>query len=108
MTPFPTVVAARDGSSAIKMVAFQGSAQAANRDAVSYYFQVQMQPDGEVGRLAVLFSGTVLGVKPDAFGLLSSDNREADFSQFALAAIGDYIDQDGLPPLPRAERTRFK
>lgn len=97
MKPIPCVIATRDGTAGLEVMAFDGTHGIPNRDALGFYFTVRLTPDGEPTRLAVLFSGTVLAVKPRAFGLPELGGRDDTFSQFSLAAIGDYLDEHGLP-----------
>ena len=82
---------------AIEVIAFDGAHAIENRDAVGYYFDVRLEPRGKESRLAVMFSGTVMAVRPDAFGLPVVRDRETAMLTFAEAAIGDSLDADGLP-----------
>ena len=93
----PTVVASASRDSAIELLEFDGAGHIPNRDAVGFFFHVRLQPGGEPSRLAVVFSGTVMAVKPEAFGLPSLGDRENTFLTFAETAIGDSLDEHGLP-----------
>jgi hypothetical protein len=71
---------------AIEVIAFDGAHAIENRDAVGYYFDVRLEPRGKQSRLAVMFSGQVMAVRPDAFGLPVVRDREPAS-----------LDADGLP-----------
>lgn len=45
--------------------------------------------------LVVRFSGTVMGVRPEEFGLPAIGDRQMTFRMFAEAAIGDSMDESG-------------
>jgi hypothetical protein len=94
---FPTVIASASRDVAIEVLRFDGADRITNRDAIGFYFDIRLEPGGEPSRLAVVFSGTVMAVKPEAFGLKSFGDREANFIAFAEAAIGDALDDSGLP-----------
>jgi hypothetical protein len=87
MKNLPTVVASSK---------FDGDDPISNRDAIGFYFDVRLQPNTQ-SRVAVLFSGTVMMVGPQAFGLPDLGDREATFRMFSEAAIGDFIESNGLP-----------
>lgn len=93
----PTVVAARDGTVAISVLEYEGTDRLGMRDAIGYYFTVKLSPEEQESRVAVVFSGTVYSVSPTAFGLPGSGSREQNFKAFALAAMGDHLDEHGLP-----------
>ena len=95
----PTVVVARSGRLALAIIEFDGVHPVANRDAVGFYFCTQSHSYTEASRVAVLFSGTSFYAKPEYFGLPDYGDRDANFLQFAFAAVGDCIDEMGLPPL---------
>jgi hypothetical protein len=94
---FPTVAASSSNGVGIELVEFEGVDRILNRDAVGYYYTIQRSPEEPKSRVAVLFSGTVLYVNTDAFDLPLVENKEMRFSIFAEAAIGDYLDDRGLP-----------
>jgi hypothetical protein len=94
----PSVIAGARRDVAIEVVAFDGAHRIPNRDAIGFYHDVRLTPQGALSRLAVLFSGTVMAVRPEAFGLPALGDRETTFRTFAEAAIGDYLDGEGLPP----------
>ena len=93
----PMVIASPSRNIAIEVTAFDGAHAIENRDAVGYYFDVLLEPRGKRSRLAVMFSGTVMAVRPDAFGLPAVRDRDAAMLTFAEAAIGDSLDADRLP-----------
>jgi hypothetical protein len=93
----PTVIASSSRNVGIEVVAYERAERIENRDAVGFYHDVRLQPAGELSRLAVLFSGTVMAVKPELFGLPTLGDREATFRTYAETAIGDYLDREGLP-----------
>lgn len=107
MRSLPTVIASRDGGRALEVVEFEGVDRIANRDAVGYYFTVRLKPDGEPSRLAVIFSGTVLYVGAEHLGLPEIENQEERFVQYSLAAMGDFIDDDQLPPFTPSGTSAF-
>jgi hypothetical protein len=97
VTKYPTVLASARRDIALELIEFEGAERVQNRDARGYYFMVRLEPKGPESRVAVVFSGTVLAVKPDAFGLPEFGDRDTTFRIFAEAAIGDYLDDQGLP-----------
>lgn len=100
MKAFPTVVASRDGERVLRIVEFQGVDHVPNRDAVAYYFS-STDLNGDRIRFGVMFSGTVLAVGAEAFGLPVIPDRETRLVTFALAAVGDYLDDGAvLEPTP--------
>ncbi len=102
MKNLPTVVASTKADLAIEVLEFQGSQRIRDRDAVGYYYHVRRSPGESPTRLAVVFSGTVSVVCPSAYDLPESDDKVESFAVFAEAAIGDFLDQYGLPdPTPR-------
>lgn len=107
MRSLPTVIASRDGERAFEVVHFDGVDRIANRDATGYYFRVRLEPDGELSRLAVIFSGTVLYLGPESLGLADIEDRDERFVQYSLAAMGDFIDDYELPPFTPSGTTAF-
>jgi hypothetical protein len=97
MKKIPTVLASRDGRHRVEVNSFDGSDRISNRDAVGYYFRLRLEPNGDLTRVSVVFSGIVMVTTPDAFGVPASNNREENFMGFSLAALGDYLDEEGLP-----------
>lgn len=95
----PTVVISKSGRQPIALTEFQGVDRIPNRDAIGFYFTVKSPSWPETSRIAVLFSGTSLMSGPKYFGLPDYGDRDANFVQFALAAVGDHLDDVGLPPL---------
>ena len=87
MKDIPTVVAARDGSSAVELVEFEGADKIANRDAIGFYYTVRLKPAEDLSRLIVLFSDTVFYIKPEQFSLPELGDRERNFRMFSEAAI---------------------
>jgi len=94
----PTVVCSLDGRRPVALIAFQGMHGIQNRDAVGFYFKVRAPVFSEDSRIAVLFSGTSMMSTPEYFGLPDFKDRDANFVQFALAAVGDHLDAAGFPP----------
>lgn len=94
----PTAVVSRNGSLGIEILEFEGSDRIANRDATGFYYTTRPEPGKDKSRLAVLFSGTSFLYTPSSFGLPILGNRDTNFQQFALAAIGEYLDREGVPP----------
>ena len=92
------VVSSLDSGIALGLVEFEGVHRIANRDAVGFYFTTQSVPSAPKGRIAVLFSGTSILAKPEYFGLPDFGDRDTNFLQFALAAVGDFLDENGAPP----------
>ncbi len=97
VTSYPKVLASPQRDVAIELLEFEGSERIQNRDARGYYFTLRLKPKGTASRVGVIFSGSVLVVKPNAFGLPDFGDRETAFRIFAEAAIGDYLDDNGLP-----------
>ena len=97
MKAVPTVVASPERDLGISLVEFQGAYPIANRDATGFYYRTQCAPQAPLGRLAVLFSGTVFYINTDAFGLPLIEDKVTRFRVFAEAAIGDFISENGLP-----------
>ena len=104
----PTVVASATNRAAIEVVAFEGAHKIENRDAVGFYFEIRREPGAETSRLAVLFSGTVMAVRHDLFDLPPLGDRQSTFITFAEAAIGDYLDESGLPEFTPAGSSAAK
>lgn len=97
MKRLPTVIASASRDIAVELMEFDGVDRIPNRDAVGFYFRLRLHPEGEPSRLAVVFSGTVMAVRPEAFGLPTLGDRETSFITFAETAIGDFLDDTGLP-----------
>ena len=97
MKDLPTVVASLDGKTALELSTFDGKEHVPNRDAVAFLYAIRLEPSGEERRLAVIFSGTVFAVKPQAFGIPDYGDSARNFQAFSIAAIGDYLDDSGLP-----------
>lgn len=97
MKHLPTVIASPARDLAVEALEFGGADRIPNRDAVGYFFSLRLQPSAEPVGIAVLFSGTVMAVRPEAFGLPKMVDREASFRTFAETAIGDFVDENGLP-----------
>ena len=97
MKTLPTIVASPERGVGIALVEFQGAHPIANRDASGFYYSLQRAPQDPVGRLVVLFSGTVFHIKTDAFGLPAIDDVAERFQVFAEAAIGDSLVEHGIP-----------
>lgn len=97
MKSLPTTIVSPARDTAIEVLSFGGAHAIENRDAVGYYYHVRLSPGVEPSRLAVQFSGRVMAVRPDAFGLPATPDRSAAMRIFAEAAIGDYLDERGLP-----------
>lgn len=95
MKNLPTVVAC--GANAIALLEFQGRDRVPNRDAVGFYYYVKLEPDRDVSRVAVIFSGTVMYVDTSPFGLPAIADKTARFTIFAEAALGDFLASQGLP-----------
>ena len=100
MKSLPTAIASASRDTAVELLAFEGSDPIPNRDAVGLYLALRLQPSGEPSRLAVLFSGTVLAVRPEAFGLPSAGDRDSSLQVFAQAAVGDSLDESTPPFTP--------
>lgn len=98
MKNLPTVMASAMQELGVEVLEFQGADSIPNRDAVGFYYRLRLQPGGEPSRVSVLFSGTVMSVRPEAFGLPTLGDREATFRAFAETAIGDFLDDTGAPP----------
>ncbi len=97
MKAMPTVIASPRRDVAIAVLEFQEAHPIPNRDATGFYYVVQRSPAETKSRVAVVFSGTVFFIDTEAFGLPSVPDKEQRFTAFAEAAIGDYLDEHGLP-----------
>jgi hypothetical protein len=74
---------------------FDGVERAQNRDAFDFAFRARTGPTTESRLLIVRFSGTVMSVRPETFGLPAVGDRQMSFRTFAEAAIGDSMDESG-------------
>jgi hypothetical protein len=108
MRRIPGVIASTDGRVGIEVLEFEGVDRIANRDAFGFYYTIRLSPGRDTSRIAVLFSGTALLVRPDAFGLPDEGDRDANFTMFAYAAIGDFLDENGLPPHTQGGKPAFQ
>jgi hypothetical protein len=97
MKGIPTIVASPTRDIAIAILEFEGNHRIENRDAVGFYYTVRRAPDEAESRLAVVFSGTVMRVDTSEFDLPVVEDKTARFCVFAEAAIGDFLDEHGLP-----------
>jgi hypothetical protein len=95
----PVVLIAKDGQSAIEVQEFEGVNKIENRDAVGFYFTIRANPNQDYSRVSVLFSGMSFYASPEHFGLPDFKDRDVNFLQFALAAIGDHLDENSLLPV---------
>jgi hypothetical protein len=93
----PTTIASPARHLGIAVLEFEGAQKILDRDAVGFYYTIKRSPDQRDSRLAVLFSGTVFYIDTDRFGIPETDNQTERFTYFAEAAIGDYLDEHGLP-----------
>jgi len=98
----PTVSVSPARDVGLALLEFEEVASIPNRDATGFYYTVQRAPQEAKSRLAVLFSGTVFYVNTDAFGLPPIEDKEKRFKIFAEAAIGDFLDEYGLPDAKRS------
>ncbi len=76
---------------------FEGAHRIPNRDAVGFFYTIRRSPDEDPSRLAVLFSGTVMYISTEAFELPTYQDKTERFAVFAEAALGDFLDENGLP-----------
>ncbi|HEX4562415.1 MAG TPA: hypothetical protein VH113_11330, partial [Gemmatimonadales bacterium] len=93
----PTVVVSPARDLGLALLEFDEVSAIPNRDATGFYYRVQRGAQDPKSRLAVLFSGTVLYVNTDAFGLPAIGDKQTRFRIFAEAAIGDFLDEYGMP-----------
>lgn len=98
MKTLPTVLVARSGGAAIEVTEFENAYPVAGRDAIGYYFSILLEPQGDRSRVAVLFSGLSHETRPDQLGIPDSGDKTQNLVGLALAALGDYLDENGLPP----------
>lgn len=99
MKELPTVIASASKDTILAVVQREGIEPAGNRDAVDVLFIVRLEPNGPEKLLAVRLSGTVMSIRPEAFGVPLVRDRAATFQLYAEAAIGDALDGAGLPAL---------
>ncbi len=97
MKDTPTVIASPKRNLGIAVLEFEGTDRLRDRDAVGYYYTIRRSPDERDSRLAVVFSGTVFYIDTDSFELPSIEDKTTRFRAFAEAAVGDYLDEHGLP-----------
>ncbi len=91
------VVISRDGELAVVAKYIEGVENVSNRDAVGSYVHLELAGK-KVARVGVLMSGTVLSIEPRYLGL-PADISDADFLvAVTLAAVGEHLDRQGLPP----------
>jgi len=91
----PTVIASSVRDASLGLDLFDGTERAQNRDAFDFAFRARTGPTSEQRLLVVRFSGTVMAVRSEAFGLPALGDRQAIFRMFAEAAIGDSLDESG-------------
>lgn len=92
------VVAARDGAHAVLVTLYEGNHPIRNRIAEGCYFSF-LHPDRETeGRVGVMFSDHFQFIQPKAFGFPEAMDRRQFQLQCSFAAIGEYLDLDGLLP----------
>ena len=94
----PTALVRRDGSLGIDVIRFHGLGGLTDRHAEAAGFTWRATRRGEERTLLVAFSYHADLYDPSTFGLPDAGSREANRVQFALAAIGDYLDAEGEPP----------
>lgn len=98
MKATPTLIASPARNLGIAVLEFEGSSRMPLRDAVGFYYTVQLSPDGPKSRVEVVFSGTVFYIDTTGLGVPLPKDHGKRFQVFSEAAIGDYLDDHGLPP----------
>jgi hypothetical protein len=92
------LIISRDGAMGILLTDYEGTYGLPNRDAIGLFFRARLTPRSDETRLVVRFSGWTSGVRLSAFDLPDVPDDDHRRSYFAEAAIGDYLDEVGLPP----------
>lgn len=90
-------IVARDGGIAVRALAYDGNQRVSGRDAFGAYFQLEHEGK-ERARVGVLFSGTFEYLDPTRLGYPEGGDTQSLLLECALAAIGEYLDDVGLPP----------
>ena len=98
MKPYPFVITSTDGNVSLEIIEFRSVDPVVNRDAQSFSFLVRTEPDQMTRLLRVLFSGTVLMLPSETLGVPVYEDRQTTFQVAAIAAVGDYLDEKGIPP----------
>lgn len=95
----PSVVTSLDGQLAVQVIEYEGLDSMPMRDASGAYFTLRLAPTAAPTRIGVLFSGTsVRFSKWEAFGLPTVGDPEERLGWFGLAAMGEHLDNHGIPP----------
>ncbi len=95
MKNLPTVVASPLNDASVALDAFDSIVRVVNRDAVDVLFVARTSSTSRQRLLGVRFSGTVMAVRLESFGLPNIGDRAAAFRTFAETAIGDELDESG-------------
>jgi hypothetical protein len=97
--PLPSVVTSRDGRLSLQLLELEGPYQIPNRDAHGLWYVVKLSPTASRSRLAVVFSGETYRYSSwEKFGYAQAADRELRLHYFAEAAVGEFLDTQGLPP----------
>src|SRR5262245_41144443 len=99
MKALPPVFASAINQGGLLVEEFACAEHVPNRGAVDFIVRLRSAPNDTSRSLAVSFSGTVMVVRAEAFGLPSFGDRQATFRTFAEAAIGDELDARGAMEL---------
>jgi hypothetical protein len=92
------VVAAQDGAHAVLVTLYEGTYPIPNRIAVGCYFSFLQADRTSEGRVGVMFSDHFQFVEPKEFGLPDAMDRKQFQLQCSFAAMGEYLDTNGLLP----------
>jgi len=96
---FPgTIVTSRDGALGVHLTYFEGKDRISGRDAIGFYFTALLNPRSDRTRLAVLFSGWTTRIRWEGFDLPDIPDDDERLVLFCEAAVGDFLDEQGLPP----------
>lgn len=94
-----SVIISRDGTKALCILEFEGIHGVPNRSVRGVYFSVLLAPECEPSRVCVWFSDTALALGSwDHYGYPRVPDEDERFVLFSQAAIGEYLDTNGLPP----------
>jgi predicted nucleotide-binding protein len=99
----PYVIAATRNPARILITGNEGIERVLQRQSWEAYFQYARRPHGPSARLTVVLPNTVRGVELTAFDLPAIPDQNEKMWYLAEAAIGEYLDKHGLPPVPSGE-----
>lgn len=101
---FQQVVISRDGSLALSVVGFDGIHPVPERISKAVQLRVETPFDEALRAVHVVFGkDEIRFVKLSAFGLAKIDDEELRLKELSIAAVGEHLDQHGIPELRREQ-----